>query len=196
MGCSSVDLKAYLLGELDRREKSGIEQHVVACGACREELDALRSTHAALLALPEQEIPQRIAFVSDKVFEPRWWQRIWQSAPAMGFASALVLAGAILVHGFTRPAPVPGQATVDTARIEQQVEREVSRRMDAAVAKAVADVEVRQAAASEKRIAGMEKKYEFQRKADLVAFSETVRYLEKKNGRQMVAINDLEGRQQ
>ena len=74
MGCSSVDLKAYLLGELDRREKSGVEQHVVACGLCREELDALRSTHAALLSLPEQEVPQRIAFVSDKVFEPHWWQ--------------------------------------------------------------------------------------------------------------------------
>jgi len=196
MGCSSVDLKAYLLGELDRREQSGVEQHVVACGLCREELDALRSTHAALLSLPEQEVPQRIAFVSDKVFEPHWWQRAWQSAPVMGFASALVLAGAILVHGFARPAPMLAQASVDTARIEQQVEREVSQRMDAALAKRVADLEARQASATEKRLAAMEKKYEFQRRADLLAVNETLRYYEKKNGSLMATLNNMESRQQ
>jgi hypothetical protein len=195
MGCSPTDLKAYLLGELERREKSGVEQHVAACAVCREELDALRLTQTALLTLPEEEIPQRIAFVSDKVFEPRWWQRAWQSAPVMGFASALVLAGAILVHGFTRPSPAPAQATVDTARIEQQVEREVSQRVDAAVAKAVADVEVRQAAATEKRLAALEKKYDLQRKDDLVAVKEMMLYYEKKSGSQTAMLNNMWGRQ-
>ena len=31
----------------------------------------------ALSTLREEEIPRRIAFVSDKVFEPRWWQKLF-----------------------------------------------------------------------------------------------------------------------
>ena len=41
-----------------------------ACGDCALELDQLRLTTAALRTLPDREIPQRIAFVSDQVFEP------------------------------------------------------------------------------------------------------------------------------
>ncbi len=96
MNCSSVDVKAYALGE-----PSGIPgeaTHIESCEHCREELQRLRLMQSALLSLKEEEIPQRISFVSDKVFEPRWWQRIWHSAPAMGFASAAVLAAAIFVH--------------------------------------------------------------------------------------------------
>ena len=44
-----------------------------------------------MLSLPDEEIPQRIAFVSDRVFEPSWWQTVWRSGPAMGFASAVLL---------------------------------------------------------------------------------------------------------
>src|ERR1700682_13873 len=103
MGCSTVDLKAYALGETDRREKGLVEGHVAGCTDCREELDRLRFTHTALAALPDEEVPQRIAFVSDKVFEPRWWQTLWRSGPAMGFASAALVACAILAHGWMRP---------------------------------------------------------------------------------------------
>ena len=68
MNCSSVDLKAYFLGETARAEKSSVEDHVRACQGCREELDHLKLTEAALRTLPDEEAPQRIAFVSDKVF--------------------------------------------------------------------------------------------------------------------------------
>ncbi len=100
MSCSSVDLKAYVLGELAAAERAPVAKHLEACQDCREELERLNVTRAALLSLAEEEAPQRIAFVSDKVFEPRWWQTIWHSGPVMGFASAGVLAVAILVHAY------------------------------------------------------------------------------------------------
>ena len=103
MNCSSLDLKEYVLGEADRSTKAAVEQHTASCSACHDELERLRVTHAALLSLPEEELPRRIAFVSDRVFEPKWWQRIWQSGPVMGFASAMVLAAAILAHGAMTP---------------------------------------------------------------------------------------------
>ena len=130
MSCS-VDLKAYVVDELARKERSVVEDHVRGCQSCREELDRLNLTHAALASLEDEEIPRRIAFVSDRVFEPRWWQTMWRSGPVMGFASASVLAAAILVVGFARP------VTVDTAQIERRVEAQVSTRLDAAVTKAV-----------------------------------------------------------
>ena len=77
MNCALVDLKAYFLGELDSHERTLVESHASACQNCHEELERLRITQTALAALPQEEVPQRIAFVSDKVFEPRWWQSIW-----------------------------------------------------------------------------------------------------------------------
>ena len=100
MSCSSDDLKAYVVGEMTRQERGMVDDHVRGCQSCREELDRLNLTQAALVSLEDEEIPRRIAFVSDRVFEPRWWQTMWRSGPVMGFASAALLAAAILVHGF------------------------------------------------------------------------------------------------
>ena len=75
MSCSPFDLRDYLLGELAAPERSQVENHVGSCHDCREELARLQFTQAALRALPEEEIPQRIAFVSDKVFAPSPWRR-------------------------------------------------------------------------------------------------------------------------
>jgi hypothetical protein len=55
-------------------------------------------------------MPRRIAFVSDKVFEPRWWQRAFSPT----FAAGVLVAAAILVHGAMRPSEIP-QAQVDAA---------------------------------------------------------------------------------
>ena len=41
MNCSSVDLKAYFLGETAGSEESGVEEHVHSCQGCREELERL-----------------------------------------------------------------------------------------------------------------------------------------------------------
>ena len=74
MSCPEFDLKGYILKELPRDEARATEAHAAGCEACREELDRLSLTFTALRSMPEEEMPRRIAFVSDKVFEPKWWQ--------------------------------------------------------------------------------------------------------------------------
>jgi hypothetical protein len=122
---SKPDWKAYALRELGPDAHRQAEAHLAACSTCHEEAATLRLTLDTLSTLREEEIPRRIAFVSDKVFEPRWWQRAFhQTMFSPTFAAGVLVAIAILVHGFLRP----GQAQVD-----------------AAVTKAVAQVEVRNA---------------------------------------------------
>jgi anti-sigma factor RsiW len=187
MNCSTVDVKAYFLGELAASEKASLEGHVRACQSCREELERLNLTRAALLSLEDEDVPQRIAFVSDKVFEPRWWQTMWRSGPTMGFASALMLAAAILVHGYSRPVVQPAtRPTVDTA----QIEREVSARVDAAVAKAVSQTEARQTEQIAKVLQAAEKRIESQRRSDMAVVQQAARYYEQQTARLMVAVNN------
>jgi len=190
MSCSSVDLKAYFLGELAAREKSAVDEHVRACEGCREELDRLGLTQTALMSLQDEEIPQRIAFVSDKVFEPRWWQTIWRSGPVMGFASAALVAAAIVVHAFAgTAAPRPVTVAVDTKQIEQVVDRQVNARLDAAVTKAVADNQERQSREFAKVLATVENRYEAKRRQDLAMVQQAATYYEKQMSRMQVAFN-------
>ena len=194
MNCSTVDLKAYYLGEASRAEKSSVEDHVRACPGCREELDRLKLTDTALRSLVEEEAPQRIAFVSDKVFEPRWFEKIWRSGPAMGFASAALLAAAILVHGFSvngsvRPAET---AKVDTAQIEQRIEREVNARLDAEVAKAVSASQAKQSDQMGAMLDAAEKRFESKRQADMAVVKDAADYYQKQTARLMVAANELQ----
>jgi anti-sigma factor RsiW len=189
MNCSTLDLKAYALGEIDRQEKAALDAHVGACEACRGELDRLKLTHAALLTLKDEEVPRRIAFVSDGIFEPRWWQAIWRSGPAMGFASAALIAVAILAHGYARPTAAQPVQRIDTAQIEQRVEQEVSQRLDSAVTKAVTASEERQGRKTAEMLAAAEKRYRSDRKADLIAAAQTMKFYQQQAGRFMVAYN-------
>ena len=128
MSCSPFDLKDYFLQELaDPEERRQVEAHVRVCQPCREELERLRLTEAALFTLRDEEIPQRIAFVSDKVFEPsplrRWLGGFWGSAARLGFASAAMLSVALIVFATMRPAPAPVPvAGPSAAAIEQRVQ--------------------------------------------------------------------------
>jgi anti-sigma factor RsiW len=186
MSCSSVDLKAYFLGEVTCAEKSSVDDHVRACQSCREELDRLKLTDTALRSMAEEEPPQRIAFVSDKVFEPRWYETIWRSGPAMGFASSALLAGAILMHGFSLRAPAQSAATptVNTAQIEQRIDREVNLRLDAAAAK-----QREQMAAL---LDAAQKGFESKRQADLLDVRQAVDYYKNQTARLMMAANKQE----
>jgi anti-sigma factor RsiW len=181
MSCSSVDLKAYAVDEMTRQERGIVEEHVRGCQSCREELDRLNLTHAALASLEDEEIPRRIAFVSDRVFEPRWWQTIWRSGPVMGFASATLLAAAILVHGFeARP------VVVDAAQIEKQVESRVSAQVQAAVNEA----RVKQSAEFANVLNATEHRFEAQRQADMANFLQADEYRQKQIARLEVASNE------
>jgi len=184
MSCS-FDLKAYVVDEMARNERAVVEDHVRGCQNCREELDRLSVTQAALASLVDEEIPRRIAFVSDRVFEPRWWQTMWRSGPVMGFASAAVLAAAILVVGFERPTLATG-SSVDTAQIERRVEARMTAQVDAAVTKAVYAAQAKQAAEFAKVLAATET----QRQADLATFQQAAEYYQKQVARFEVASNE------
>jgi hypothetical protein len=90
----------------------------------------------AMATLREEELPRRIAFVSDKVFEPRWYQRLFLRP---SFAAAGLIAAAILVHAFVRPMSSPNITTaqVDTRAIEARVTAEVTARLQNEMASAV-----------------------------------------------------------
>ena len=198
MNCQNFDGKEYLLGEWEPERKTLLDGHVSACAACREDVDRLRLTHAALLAVRDEEPPRRIAFVSDKVFEPRWWQRVSASAPAMGFASAALLACAILVHGaLLRPSGPSLAAQTDTAAIEAQVARKVEARLNQrvhdavteSVTQAVMEVSRRDDRKTAELVSAAEKRFADQRRADLIAFDENAEILYKRTAR-VLAQND------
>lgn len=132
MNCESYDWKGYALGELAAKDRRDAEAHAATCEGCRGELAQVRLTVDTLSALRDEEVPRRIAFVSDKVFEPRWWETFMRPT----FAAACVLAAAIVAHGYMMRPPV-----VDEAAIQAQVNQAVTR----AVKTAVADVERRNA---------------------------------------------------
>jgi len=160
MSCSPFDLRDYFLKELPDSDERQVEAHVRNCQPCLEELDRLRLTEAALFALREEEIPRRIAFVSDQVFEPspwrRWWAALWGSTARLAFASAAMLSIAIMVAALRpvgqiavlRPgAPPVVQAVSDT---------EIQSRIDTAVAKAVAQVDARETEKTKQLVADLE----------------------------------------
>jgi anti-sigma factor RsiW len=131
-------LKDYVFGELDAAGRREVEAAVAADAGLREELARLQVTQSAMFALREEELPRRIAFVSDKVFEPKWWQVWLNSGPRMAFASAALLAGAIVFHGAAAgPAPVAAPvvqtAAFDEKQFEQRVRDEVARVLPAAL---------------------------------------------------------------
>jgi anti-sigma factor RsiW len=153
MSCSPFDLKDFFLKELPEPQRLAVEAHTRKCPACREELDRLQLTETALFALRDEEIPRRVAFVSDPVFEApaarRWWASFWGSPARLGFAGAALLSAAILVSALTRPAaptlvsPVAqAPAQTQTASITKE---DMDRQIRAAVEQAVRESESRQA---------------------------------------------------
>jgi anti-sigma factor RsiW len=182
MSCLQHDVKAYLLGELPAAERRAMESHLNGCQDCRAELESLRLTRTALLALPDEEMPRRIAFVSDKVFEPRGWAWLWNSAPRLAFVSVTLLACAILVHAFLRPAAAPAPAGV-SAVVEARLEREVTARVQVALEKTAAE----QARQTASLVAAAEQEMAQQRQVDLLAMEESFAVLQKRLNTYQVA---------
>lgn len=134
----NIDLKDYVFGELSAAERRTVEAACAADPALREELARLQVTQSALFSLREEELPRRIAFVSDKVFEPKWWQVWLNSGPRMAFASAALLAAAIVFHGSAGQAVpmAPVAASMDQAAFEKRIAEEVTRVLPVALEKA------------------------------------------------------------
>jgi anti-sigma factor RsiW len=194
MSCSPYDLKDYFLGELSEAERQQVQEHAQECRACREELDRLRLTQAALRALPEEEPPRRIVFVSDKVFEPGWWQRFWQSGSRLGFASAAMLSIAILGHALLRPPAAAPPGPAGSVAIEARISAEVAKQLEPVLARAIAESEARQAKQMTRLVTEAEQRIDFDRRADRVAFEEAFSVLQKKLNVMYTASANLGGR--
>jgi hypothetical protein len=145
--------------------------------------------------MPDEEIPQRIAFVSDKVFEPSPWRRgwaaFWNSGARLGFASAAMLSVALLVSAVIRAPVVNAPPAIATAHVTAAIPAdEVDRRIAAAVEKSVAEAEARQSVKSAGAIESIEKRNEVDRRALMVAMEENLEYMRKRMNRYVVASND------
>ena len=192
MSCSPFDLRDYFLQELADPQQRLVEAHIKGCQQCREELDRLRITEAALFSLREEEIPQRIAFVSDKIFEPspwrRWWATFWGSTARLGFASAAMLSVALVVYAF-RPAPAPvARVNAVTTAASVVSEAEIQQRIQAAVDKAIPAIEARYAEQAEKLVKDVElRDLQERRKIMLAAESYTHRVEDEEFSRRMAA---------
>lgn len=180
MSCSPFDLKDFFFGELKEPQRAEVSAHLEACAVCREELERLRLTQAALRSLADEEPPRRIAFVSDRVFEPRWWQVLWNSGPRLGFASAALLSAAILVHAFVPRSLPPGPAALDARAIEARVNAAAASRIDAAVQAAVARNAALQSQKVTQLVETVRHDFEFERRADRVQIEEILKVVEKK----------------
>lgn len=193
MSCSPFDLKDYVLDELGADERRATERHLNACTACREELERLGLTRAALLTLPDEEIPQKIAFVSDPVFEPgplrRWFRDFWGSAARLGFASAALLSAALVVSALLMrpaPAPAPQPAQVDLAGFEAQVAARISQ--------AVAESDARHAQELQRALAAAEQRHTLELKAIQLSVEESFTAMQKRLARYYVASAGFEAR--
>ena len=179
MSCSPHDLRDYVFKELDSESRRQVESHLKTCAACRLETDRLLVTEAAMHSLRDEEIPRRIAFVSDKIFEPsllhRWWRAGWVPTGAL-------IAAAIIFAALYRPQPVIRQAPFDAARLRAEISQEV--------VKAVTASEQRSAQRTAEILAAAEKRFEFERRADRLAFAENLEYVKKQLNVLYVASND------
>jgi anti-sigma factor RsiW len=183
MSCSPFDLRDYFLKELRPEELGQMERHLKACSHCQQELERLRVTGAALATMVDEEIPRRISFVSDKVFEPspfrRFWRDIWGSSARLGFASAAMLSAALVFFALERPgAPVSANPAL-------------ARQVESAVQKAVAETEAREERKMVELLAAADQRHAQQRDADLRAIDDQLSVLQKSYNVMLLTSNDF-----
>lgn len=199
MSCSPFDLRDYYFKELAENERRLTEVHVKTCAGCREELDRLRGVEAGLLLLPDEEIPQRIGFISDPVFEPsalrRAWAAFWGSAARLGFASAAMLSAALIVFSVTHPAPLAKTPAPAPAVSTAALEANFSARMHQAVAAAVAASEARQAQETQKLLAAADRRHTVETQAMMERVAEYLEVEKKHLNTLILASNDAATRE-
>lgn len=183
------DVHAYVLGELGDAERRAAEQYLAANPDAAAEAERLSALTFALKRLPEEEPPHRIAFVSDKVFEPAWWQRSWRVLAAAGMLSVAVLSHAML----TRPQPAAVTPAVAAGPSSLEIERMVETRVNSAMERVVATVKAEQKVESARLVAAAvrdaERKFALERQNDRVAVEEAMMVLRKQVNNYYVAVN-------
>ena len=140
------DLRDYVLDELDTAQRTEVETWLAGSTEGRQEVERLRLTFGALRSLPDEEPPRRIAFISDKIFEPSPWVRLarWVQAEGPRFAVGMAAALAVVFAGlwateptvtanaegwslaFGAPPPAAPAPVVDQAAIETMIQQAVA----------------------------------------------------------------------
>ena len=180
--CDNAEaLRDYAFDELGGDELRSMEQHIAGCSECAAELDQLRLTTALLRVLPDRETPQRIAFVSDKVFHPspiaRFFLGFWNSAARLGFASASILAVALIVSAYHRPAPVPAPGQGGGVSLET-----VNQIVKQNVANAVAQIHAQDERLMKAALENAERRHEEENRALIVAVKDDMEVMQKRLG--------------
>ena len=175
--CNSDLLRDYAFDEVPAADRPALQRHISECASCAAELDRLRFTTAALRVLPDREVPRRISFVSDRVFEPRsgFLSGFWNSAARLGFASACVLAVGLSFAAYHRQPEVRTivqTADISKAALDEAVNRAVALAVDKAHAE---DMQLTQAALS-----AVDAKYATKQRDLMVAVSENLNDIQKR----------------
>jgi hypothetical protein len=190
MNCPTSDLRDFFFDALDPVERRQMEAHVAACDTCGAELETLRLTATALRAIPDEEIPRRIAFVSDKVFEPspavRWWQAFWLSGARMTAAAVALLAIAIFVHAFTRPPVAEAPRGISIATVKQS---DIQPLVDKAVMQAVAASDARHEREMRETIGAFELRSAAEKRAIMTRVQDTLEAMDRHTRLNTVAWN-------
>lgn len=175
----SEALRDYAFDELAHAERPAMERHIAACTSCDAELRALQLTTVALRAIPDREVPQRIAFVSDKIFEPspvaRFLRKFLAFGGQLGFASACLLAAAIIFSAIRRPAEI--RTVVTSASVQ-----DVSRQIELAVQKAVGQVRDEDARLAQTALAAAEIRHKEEHRNLLTSMQESMDVMQKRMG--------------
>ena len=187
-GCDREQLRDFAFDELAAPARAAMERHLAGCEGCSAELAQLQLTTAALRCVTDREIPQRIAFVSDKVFQPspvsRFFSGFWNSGARLAFASACVIAAAIVFSAYRRPAEnhSAAQSAATVALSRDDVSREIDARVNKAVSDAVAQVHAEDARVMKAALESADRKAEQQRRTLMVAWGEQMNTLQKRIG--------------
>jgi anti-sigma factor RsiW len=176
------DVRDYFWGELPESDRAEAERHVAGCGMCSEELAELKAQRGILLTLREEESPQRIGFVSDKVFEPspvrRWLDSFWTSGARLGFASAAMLSCSILVYSARQPAVV--EKRVPVAAVTNPVSAAAPVDIQAVVNTAVKAALAEQEKKTGSLLAAAEEKHQMEERVMAMRVSEYLTNVEKR----------------
>jgi anti-sigma factor RsiW len=184
------DLRDYVLDELTPQQCAEVEQYLATSVEAREEVERLRLTQRALLSVPDEELPRRIAFVSDKVFEPsrarRLWQGFWQGAPRLAFGMAAVLAVLFAGAGITQPSVTSDEngwrlAFGAAASVERPVTVESARELTAEQVRQVAEILAAKEARNQEALAELVRSETARSGADLRAQIEQIRIASDEN---------------
>lgn len=185
MSCDHIDLKAYQFGEATASQRAAVDLHVRECPACRDELARLGALRAALASIPEEPMPQRIAFVSDKIFEPSWWQRLLSPSPVWAAVSAMMVVSAIGLNLTYQPAALPAPrvtARISPPEIEARIQAEVARQVDLVVKEAVNRAVTESEARQRKLMNARVEQLEMDQQVNLAQVREEYNVLQRKLG--------------